>query len=91
MTQSCDKTLLVVLRDTAGVDYIADSHVLLSSPYEGRVYVPLNQFNRAGWCAVKDKALDLTAIKEIRIGWGGYLGTESETVSFVSGAPCIDQ
>ena len=35
--QPCNKTLLVVLRDIEGVEYIADTHIMLNDPFEQRV------------------------------------------------------
>ena len=50
-------------------------------------HTALNRFERAGWSAVTDKPLDTSAISLIRVGWGGYLGTENETVAFSLTAP----
>ena len=51
--------------------------------------VAVNSFERAGWCRITDKPLDMGSIATIRIGWGGYLGTENEQVRFSFSAPGI--
>jgi hypothetical protein len=57
------------------------------------VFVPLNRFSHAGWSKDADGMMDWSKVAEVRLGWGGYLGTEGETVVFSAGPPqvgCID-
>lgn len=79
--------LLVILRDVAGVEYLAEAGVPMNASGHVRCHVPINRFRRAGWCAITDKSLDTSSISVIRVGWGGYLGTENETVGFSLSAP----
>jgi len=46
------------------------------------VFIPLNRFKLAGWSRDANARLDRSQITEIRIGWGGYFGTEGEQVVF---------
>ncbi len=88
-SQRCGQSILAILHDEKGVEYMADTHVRLDAPGKIRVYVPLRQFVRAGWKTQPEGALDFAKIREIRIGWGGYLGTEGEGVEFSSSAPQV--
>ncbi|HOC69378.1 MAG TPA: glycosyl hydrolase [Candidatus Hydrogenedentes bacterium] len=85
--QKASVPLLVILCDAAGVDYCAQTGVPMNGSGHFCCHVALNHFERAGWCPVKDRPLDATAISTIRIGWGGYLGTENEMVAFSLAAP----
>ncbi len=85
--QKASVPLLVILCDASGVDYYAQTGVLMNTAGHFCCYVALNSFERAGWCPVKDRTLDTAAIATIRVGWGGYLGTENETVAFSLTAP----
>ena len=85
--QECGKTLLVILRDANGVEYLADTHVLIGGGGAVRIFTPLNQFARAGWETNPPGALDWARVRDIRVGWGGYTGREGETVVFTTSAP----
>ncbi|HOH43030.1 MAG TPA: hypothetical protein PLZ53_07915, partial [Candidatus Hydrogenedentes bacterium] len=74
--------LLVILIDTAGVEYLAETGIPMSGSGIHHCQVPLRRFRRAGWCSQVDKALDFSSITTIRIGWGGYYGPEGEVVRF---------
>ncbi len=79
--------MLVVLRDESGVEYYAEAGVPMNAAGRFTIHAPLHRFQRAGWSGITDKALNLKAISTIRIGWGGYLGAENETVVFSCSAP----
>jgi len=87
--QKASVPLLVILCDASGVDYYAQTGVPMNGSGHFCCHVALNHFERAGWCTVKDRPLDTTAISTIRIGWGGYLGMENETVAFSLASPRI--
>jgi len=87
--QKASVPLLVVLCDTAGVEYCAEAGVPMNASGHCHCTVAVNSFERAGWCRITDKPLDMGSIATIRIGWGGYLGTENEQVRFSFSAPGI--
>ncbi|OQB36192.1 MAG: hypothetical protein BWY09_02010 [Candidatus Hydrogenedentes bacterium ADurb.Bin179] len=87
--QKASVPLLVILCDASGVDYYAQTGVPMNGSGHFCCHVALNHFERAGWCPVKDRTLDAAAISTIRIGWGGYLGMENETVAFSLASPRI--
>jgi hypothetical protein len=74
--------LLLVLQEKSGADYIAHSGRWLGAPGDAKTSIPLHRFQLAGWAKDPNHRLDLSEIAEIRIGWGGYLGTVGETVEF---------
>ncbi|MCF7668985.1 MAG: hypothetical protein K9N48_04315 [Verrucomicrobia bacterium] len=82
--QHTPSELLVVLQDADGADYLASTGRVLSAPGRERTYISLHRFNPAGWSNDPDGTLDLSQIKEIRIGWGGYYGKQDETIQFTS-------
>ncbi len=84
--QKTASQLLVILPGHEGVDYLASTGRSLAVAGRETSYLPWSQFQRAGWSTGKGK-LDLTNIKEIRIGWGGYYGTDGEAVEFSFGIP----
>ena len=85
-TQHTPSQLLVILHERNGADYLASTGRLLGAPGSSQVYVPLKRFQLAGWSSDANGRLDLTTITEIRVGWGGYYGTEGEKVQFTLSA-----
>mgnify|MGYP001015517242 CR=1 FL=1 len=85
--QECDKRMLAILRDARGVEYLCDTQVRLDLPGTTRAYLPLGAFARAGWNTTPEGALDLSRIRDIRIGWGGYTGHEGEKIAFRTSPP----
>ncbi|HNY86175.1 MAG TPA: hypothetical protein PKN23_06725, partial [Candidatus Hydrogenedentes bacterium] len=85
--QTCTTALLVVLRDARGVETLAETGVPLGVAGRTRVHVPLSAFQRAGWSGGPAGPADFAQTRDIRIGWGGYLGTEGEKVAFTVSAP----
>jgi len=80
--QTVPTPLRVIVRDVHGAEYIADTTRPLGSPGKARSFVPLSQFDRAGWSQASKGDFDWSAIAAIRVGWGGYTGAEGETVVF---------
>jgi hypothetical protein len=77
--------MYLILRDTNGAEYIAQVGATHASGAH-RVLVRREQFSLAGWSAAGGN-LDLAALTDIRIGWGGYLGREDERITFEFGPP----
>ncbi|MFO0907516.1 MAG: glycosyl hydrolase [Isosphaeraceae bacterium] len=80
--QQADTTLLVILHEEGGGDFIATTDRTLSTPGRGRSVVTLDRFQVAPWIPDPDNVLDRSRISAIRIGWGGYFGKEGEHVRF---------
>ncbi|MCC6489805.1 MAG: hypothetical protein IT364_20115 [Candidatus Hydrogenedentes bacterium] len=85
--QRASTRLLVILRDVRGVEYLGETAHALNDANSCQSYLRLNQFHRAGWSVEPAGPLDFAAITAIRIGWGGYLGKEGETVDFAFASP----
>lgn len=79
--------ILVIVQEQSGGDFLASTSRSLTSPEHQQVFVPLSKLQLAGWSQDQDGELDLREVKEIRIGWGGYLGTEGERVEFTVALP----
>ena len=73
--------MLVILHTKDGGEYIADTGRYLNGPAVSRAYVMFSQFKPAGWSLPTKSALDLSQVNSIRVGWGGYFGTEGEKVT----------
>ncbi len=87
--QTCGQTLLVVLSDARGIEYMADTRMRLDAPGKLRVHIPIRQFAKAGWAPQPEGPLDFGKVRDIRVGWGGYLGTGGESVTFTASAPQV--
>jgi hypothetical protein len=85
--QQTPTQLLVILHEQDGGDFLASTGRLLGAAGQDRTFVPLTRFQLAGWSQDRDGVLDLTRIREVRMGWGGYLGQEGETVEFSFALP----
>jgi hypothetical protein len=85
--QSTPNQLLVILHEEGGGDFYAETGRSLAAPGRERTYVALSRCQLAGWSKDADGVLDLKRMADIRIGWGGYFGTESEKVQFSVALP----
>ena len=85
--QKTRNEILLILHEEGGGDFIASSGRSLGLPGHERSFVPLDQFQHAGWSHDADGVLDLTRITGVSIGWGGYLGVEGEQVRFQVASP----
>jgi hypothetical protein len=85
--QRAPTQILVILQEQDGGDFLASTGRSLAGEGHDRIYLPLNRFQFAAWSKDADGQLDLRRIKEIRIGWGGYLGTQGEKVQFSFALP----
>jgi hypothetical protein len=79
--------LLVILQDKNGGDFLASTGRSLGTAGHNLTYVPFSQFQLAGWSSGKNPHLDLSRVAEVRLGWGGYLGSEGERVQFSVALP----
>ena len=85
--QRTPNQLLVILREKEGAEYLANTGRQLGVPGHNRSWLPLSIFHLAGWSHDQKGHLDLSAITEVRVGWGGYIGTEGEKVEFTVSLP----
>ena len=85
--QSTPNQLLVILHEEGGGDFLAETGRSLAAPGRERTFVALSRFQLAGWSKDADGILDLKRVADIRIGWGGYYGTEGEKVQFSVALP----
>lgn len=87
--QTTPNQLLVILHEQGGGDFLAETGRSLAGPAREQTFIPLGRFQLAGWSRDADGVLDLQRIEDIRIGWGGYLGTEGENVRFSVALPQV--
>jgi hypothetical protein len=87
--QRTSTRLLVIIHEEGGGDFLASTTRSLGSPGHERSFVPLSQFQLAGWSHDSDGILELNRITDISIGWGGYHGKEGEQVGFRMTAPQV--
>jgi hypothetical protein len=80
--QATPAQLLVILREKGGADYLCSSGRWLNDPGEETTALPFSAFRLAGWSEDADGRLNLSEVTEVRVGWGGYYGRESERVEF---------
>ena len=87
--QSGTPQLLAILAEDGGEDFIATTGHSLAVEGTATHYLSIKQFERAGWSKPGDGRLDLRRVRAVRIGWGGYLGTQGEALSFTLGLPKV--
>jgi hypothetical protein len=87
--QGTPSQLLAIVQEEGGGDFIAHTGRSLAADGAATTYVPFSRFQLAGWSRDADGQLDLRRIKEIRIGWGGYLGRQGETIEFSVSMPAL--
>lgn len=85
--QGASSQLLVILHEEGGGDFVGTTGRSLGQAGRARSFLPTTSFKLAGWSRDADGRLDLSHVTAIRIGWGGYLGREGETVAFRTGPP----
>lgn len=84
--QGAPTPLRIIVQDAHGAEYIANTDRPLNAPGSVRCFVPLDQFERAGWNQATHSSFDWSAVTTVRAGWGGYLGTQGETIEFTLSA-----
>lgn len=85
--QSTPCQILVILHEEGGGDFLAETGRSLAAPGRERTFVALSRFQLAGWSKDADGVLDTKRVADIRIGWGGYFGTQDEKVQFSVALP----
>lgn len=85
--QSTPSQLLVILHEEGGGDFLVETGRSLAGAGPERTFLPLDRFQLAGWSKDADGRLDPKRIQDIRIGWGGYLGSTGERIAFSVAAP----
>ena len=87
--QRTPSQLLVVLKEVDGAEYLAASGRSLGVAGHRTTQMFWSQFQLAGWSRDTNDRLDLDQIAEVRIGWGGYFGSEGELVEFNVRRPAL--
>ena len=82
--QRTSAELLVFMQTADGGTYLGRTGRFLNVAGTARAYALFGQFAAFG---NTQKALDLTQVTAIRIGWGGYFGSEGETVDLTVHPP----
>lgn len=85
--QTTSNQLLAIVQEKGGGDFLASTGRSLGVSGHSRVFVPVSRLALAGWSKDADGVLDLKRVGEVRIGWGGYLGSEGERVEFSVALP----
>jgi hypothetical protein len=85
--QSAGTQLLLIIREQGGGDFLAPTGLALSRPGHHRAVVPLDRLEPASWSHDPDGRLDPSRIAALRLGWGGYLGKQGESVHFRARVP----
>jgi hypothetical protein len=80
--QRTPSQILVILHEEGGGDFLAETGRSLAAAGRQRSVIPWDRFQLAGWSKDADGLLDLKRVSDIRIGWGGYLGTAEEKIAF---------
>lgn len=78
--QGTPANLLVILTDTTGAQFFADTGRPLSLAGRTEWFVSFDSLAPAGWSSNPASRLNLNAIGGLAVGWGGYYGTEGERV-----------
>jgi hypothetical protein len=79
--------LLVILTDSRGVQYWAETGVSLAAPGRFDIVLPLSAFAHAPFSNGPAGDLDWKAITDISVGWGGHFGKEGDRIEFTAGPP----
>ena len=87
--QTTPNQILAIIHEEGGGDFLAETGRSLAAPGWDHTFVALNRFKLAGWSQDADGILDLKKVSDILIGWGGYLGAESEKVQFSVALPQV--
>lgn len=87
--QRTPSQILVIVQEQGGGDFLASSGRPLGEAGHVRVFLPFSRLQQAGWSQDADGLLDRARISDIRVGWGGYLGAEGETVEFSVAVPQV--
>jgi hypothetical protein len=87
--QTSPAAFFAILRDSRGVEYLANADHPTNEPGFMRFILPWSEFQRAGWSQAQEADLDRSSIVAISLGWGGYIGSEGDTIEFAVSDPQI--
>ena len=87
--QTASAQVLIILHEQGGGMYFGTVGRSLAAPGHAETYMPISKLDLAGWAEDANGRLDLDQIVRISVGWGGYFGTEGETVAFSLAAPRV--
>lgn len=87
--QRTPSQILVIVQEQDGGDFLASSGRPLGEAGYVRVFLPFSRLQQAGWSQDADGLLDRSRVADIRVGWGGYLGTEGEAIEFSVAQPRV--
>ncbi len=79
--------LLVFIATKEGGQYLASTGRYLNAPGQARAYVMFSQFKPFGGAKTASGPMDLSQVAAIRVGWGGYFGTEGEKIALTVKPP----
>jgi hypothetical protein len=88
-TRETGPEFLVILHEENGGDFVTATGQSLGKTGHRRLYIPISRFQLAGWSHDGNGVLDLDRVSDLSIGWGGFLGTEGETLRFQVAAPQV--
>ena len=74
--------LRIIAQDKNGIEYLANTDRPLNASGAMRNFIILDEFERAGWSKPAPAEFDWSAVTAIRVGWGGYIGTEGDTLAW---------
>ncbi|MFQ5811376.1 MAG: glycosyl hydrolase, partial [Armatimonadota bacterium] len=80
--QATPSQILCILHERNGANYLAPIGRSLATPGHVQAYLPLSKLQLAGWSKDANGRLDADQIIRVSIGWGGYFGTEGETITY---------
>ncbi len=79
--------LLVIVTDSRGVQYWAETGRALSVPGKDEIVLPLQAFSHAPFSTGPAGSLDWGSVAAINVGWGGHFGKEGDRIGFTVSAP----
>lgn len=80
-------SLLVIVTDSRGVQYYAETGRSLALPGRDEIVVPLARFVQASFSTGPRGEFDWSAVTAISLGWGGHFGEEGDRIEFTMDTP----
>ncbi|NLI01390.1 MAG: hypothetical protein GX446_18080 [Chthonomonadales bacterium] len=81
--------LLVIVTDSKGVQYWAETGRSLTAAGRADVVLPLQSFSHAPFSQGPAGALDWSSVAAVNVGWGGHFGKEGDVIAFTVGVPRV--
>ncbi len=79
--------VLVIVTDSKGVQYWAETGRSLAASGVADLVIPLQAFSHAPFSSGPAGALDWGSVAAINVGWGGHYGKEGDRIAFTVSAP----